>query len=59
MSESKNAMSPLYMRVPLVCPNCSTEMSLLSVVPDMRGFKPRTFECPECEHTEGWVFKRL
>ena len=50
---------PAFDNIRPACPICSKQMGLVRIAPDNRGFKLRTFACPDCEHTEGWVFKFL
>jgi len=35
------------------CPKCATQMDLLRIESDKPGFDFRTFECPNCGHSEG------
>jgi hypothetical protein len=35
------------------CPNCGTTMLISHIVPERQGYETRTFECPQCEHSEG------
>jgi predicted RNA-binding Zn-ribbon protein involved in translation (DUF1610 family) len=37
------------------CPKCGTTMVLARVDPHTTGYDIRTFECPDCDHSEGAV----
>jgi predicted RNA-binding Zn-ribbon protein involved in translation (DUF1610 family) len=37
------------------CPKCGTTMVLARVDPHTTGGDIRTFECPDCDHSEGAV----
>jgi predicted RNA-binding Zn-ribbon protein involved in translation (DUF1610 family) len=39
------------------CPNCGTRMWLARIEPDKPDHDLRTFECPQCDHTETVVTK--
>jgi hypothetical protein len=41
----------------LFCPKCGSAMWLARVEPDKPDHDLRTFECPNCEHTETKVVK--
>jgi uncharacterized metal-binding protein (TIGR02443 family) len=43
----------------IVCPKCSTPMTLTRIDPDKPGFDIRTFECSKCGYTQSKVFKIL
>jgi transposase-like protein len=39
------------------CPKCSTTMMLARIEPHSDGHDLRTFECPECDHSESSVVR--
>ncbi len=34
------------------CPRCGAQMSLARIEPEKPGHNLKTFECPQCEHSE-------
>jgi DNA-directed RNA polymerase subunit RPC12/RpoP len=42
-----------------ICPKCSEHLVLVRTIPfkDHEDIEDRTYECPKCKHSEGWVFK--
>jgi DNA-directed RNA polymerase subunit RPC12/RpoP len=39
------------------CPRCGTRMMLARIEADKPDYDKRTFECPECQHSESLIVK--
>jgi predicted RNA-binding Zn-ribbon protein involved in translation (DUF1610 family) len=54
-SFSTHASSRAIVRPP--CPKCGTSMMLAGIEPATPGHDKRTFQCPNCNHSESEVVK--
>jgi len=57
MSQSLYAIAPSLIINTPVCPTCRTAMMIVRIEPEKPDHDRRTYECPQCDHSESRVVK--